>query len=88
MERCRTHFEKLSVLMPLYNERWTLSTIIDRVLAVPLPLELELVCVDDGSSDGSWEELQTRPPRIRGSAPSGTSGTAAKAPLSARPSST
>ena len=68
MERCRTHFEKLSVLMPLYNERWTLSTIIDPVLAVPLPLELELVCVDDGSSDGSWEKLRTQAaadPRIR-----------------------
>ncbi len=49
---------KLSVLIPLYNERWTLATIIRRVLAVPLDLELELVVVDDGSSDGSWEELQ------------------------------
>ena len=49
---------KLSVLMPLYNERWTLATIVRRVLAVPLDLELELVVVDDGSGDGSWEELQ------------------------------
>jgi glycosyltransferase involved in cell wall biosynthesis len=49
---------KLSVLIPLYNERWTLATIVRRVLAVPLDLDLELVVVDDGSSDGSWEELQ------------------------------
>jgi glycosyltransferase involved in cell wall biosynthesis len=66
MEPCRTSFEKLSVLMPVYNERWTLGTIIGRVLAVPLPLEL--VCVDDGSSDGSWEELQklaAAEPRVR-----------------------
>ena len=59
---------KLSVLMPLYNERWTLATIIRRVLAVPLDLELELIVVNDGSSDGSWEELQRvagGDPRIR-----------------------
>ena len=58
MQRRGTRFEKLSVLMPVYNERWTLSAIIDRVLAVQLPVAVELVCVDDGSSDGSWEELQ------------------------------
>ncbi len=58
-DRCReTAIRKLSVLIPLYNERWTLETIIRRVLAVPLDLELELIAVDDGSSDGSWEELQ------------------------------
>ena len=59
---------KLSVLVPLYNERWTLATILRRVLAVPLDLELELIVVDDGSSDGSWEELQrvaAGDPRIR-----------------------
>jgi glycosyltransferase involved in cell wall biosynthesis len=68
MERPDAQFKKLSVLMPLYNERWTLSTIISRVLAVPLPLELEVVVVDDGSSDGSWEGLQklaATEPRIR-----------------------
>ena len=88
MERCRTHFEKLSVLMPLYNERWTLSTIIDRVLAVPLPLELELVCVTMGHPTVLGKNCGLRPRRIRGSVPFGTSGIVAKAPLSARPSST
>ncbi|MBN2475082.1 MAG: glycosyltransferase [Pirellulales bacterium] len=59
---------KLSVLMPLYNERWTVAEIIRRVLAAPVGLELELVIVDDGSTDGSWEEVQelaAREPRIR-----------------------
>ena len=68
MEDSGTPFKRLTVLMPLYNERWTLRTIIGRVLAVPLSLELELICVDDGSSDGSWEELQklaAAEPRIR-----------------------
>jgi dolichol-phosphate mannosyltransferase len=46
---------KLSAVMPVYNERNTLQVVVERVLAVPL--ELELVCVDDGSTDGSREIL-------------------------------
>jgi glycosyltransferase involved in cell wall biosynthesis len=46
---------KLSVVMPVYNERRTLQAVIERVIAVPL--EMELICVDDGSSDGSREIL-------------------------------
>ena|SRR5258708_3302132 len=57
---------KLSVVMPVYNEQATVSEVITRVLAVPL--EIELICVDDGSTDGSREvlsELQTAHPQIR-----------------------
>jgi glycosyltransferase involved in cell wall biosynthesis len=46
---------KLSVVMPVYNERTTVRTVVENVLAVPL--ELELICVDDGSRDGSREVL-------------------------------
>ena len=46
---------KLSVVMPIYNERTTLETVVARVLAVPL--DIELLCVDDGSKDGSREIL-------------------------------
>ena len=42
--------------MPIYNESATLRSVVDRVLAVPL--EIELLCVDDGSRDGSREILQ------------------------------
>ncbi len=45
----------LSVVMPVYNERTTVETIIRRVLAVPL--RIELIVVDDGSKDGSAEIL-------------------------------
>jgi len=61
-------FGKLSVLMPVYNERWTLREIVARVLSAPVPLEIELVAVDDCSSDGSWEileELAAGDPRIK-----------------------
>jgi glycosyltransferase involved in cell wall biosynthesis len=47
---------KLSVVMPVYNECATLRTTIERVLA--LPLEIELICIDDGSGDGSVEILE------------------------------
>ena len=57
---------KLSVVMPVYNEQATLREVVSRVLAVPL--EVELICVDDGSRDGSREilaELQIDHPQIR-----------------------
>ncbi len=50
---------KLSVVIPVFNERATLKAILDRVRAAPIdPLELEIVAVDDCSSDGSREILQ------------------------------
>jgi glycosyltransferase involved in cell wall biosynthesis len=49
---------RLSVLMPVYNERRTLPAIVARVLSSPVPLEIELIIVDDCSSDGSWEVIQ------------------------------
>lgn len=58
---------KLSVVMPVYNERATLREAVRRVLAVPI--EIELLCVDDGSSDGSREilaELEQKHSQIRG----------------------
>jgi glycosyltransferase involved in cell wall biosynthesis len=57
---------KLSVVMPVYNERATLREVIGKVLASPI--EIELLCVDDGSSDGSREilaELQQKHAQIR-----------------------
>ncbi|PYV98475.1 MAG: glycosyl transferase, partial [Acidobacteria bacterium] len=43
---------KLSVVMPVYNERATLRTVVERVLSVK-DISLELICIDDGSRDGS-----------------------------------
>jgi glycosyltransferase involved in cell wall biosynthesis len=46
---------KVSVVMPVYNERTTVRQVVERVLAVPF--EVEVLCVDDGSEDGSQEVL-------------------------------
>jgi glycosyltransferase involved in cell wall biosynthesis len=49
---------KLSIIMPVYNERDTLCEILSQVRAVELPdLEKEILLVDDGSTDGSREIL-------------------------------
>lgn len=63
---CGQILMRLSVVMPVYNERATLRTVVERVLGVPL--EIELLCVDDGSHDGSREilaQLQSEHPQIR-----------------------
>ncbi len=57
---------KISVVMPVYNEAPTLQKALERVLAVPF--DLELICVDDGSTDGSGallEQMQARNPQIK-----------------------
>jgi glycosyltransferase involved in cell wall biosynthesis len=57
---------RLSVVVPIYNERPTLWHALKRVLAAPHTFEL--LCVDDGSTDGSreiLEEMQKEYPQIR-----------------------
>lgn len=46
---------KLSVVVPVYNERATVQAIVDRLRAVPLPMEI--ITINDASTDGSGEIL-------------------------------
>jgi len=46
---------KLSVIIPVYNEKTTIAEIIERVKAVDIPKEI--IVVDDGSRDGTTEVL-------------------------------
>ena len=48
----------LSVVMPVYDEKSTLAECVRRVLAVELPLDKELVIVDDASTDGSGATIE------------------------------
>lgn len=44
---------RLSILMPVYNELATLTSAVREVLEVDYPCDVELVIVDDGSTDGT-----------------------------------
>jgi glycosyltransferase involved in cell wall biosynthesis len=50
---------KLSVVIPCYNEGQTIRQVLERVLAVKLPVEREIVIVDDCSKDGTRDYLST-----------------------------
>ncbi|MBK8304305.1 MAG: glycosyltransferase family 2 protein [Chloracidobacterium sp.] len=51
-------YKLLSVIIPVYNESSTITEVIDKVSRVDLPLELEIIVVDDGSTDGTVEALE------------------------------
>lgn len=50
---------RLSILMPVYNEEATLEPVVKRVLEVAYPCDIELVIVDDGSTDGTGDVLDS-----------------------------
>src|SRR3954464_12727281 len=51
---------KLSVVIPVYNERFLVAELVHRVLAVSAPeiREMEVLLIDDGSRDGSLDILR------------------------------
>jgi glycosyltransferase involved in cell wall biosynthesis len=59
--RARTPLDRdtvrLSVLIPVYNERDTIDLIVDQVHETPIPKEI--ICVDDYSTDGTQQILET-----------------------------
>ncbi len=58
MAENKKSYRKLSIIIPVYNEQETLRQIIAIVASVDLPLEKEIVLVDDCSSDGSRELIE------------------------------
>lgn len=58
---------KLSIVVPVFNEEKTVAQVIERVRALELPIEKEIIVVNDGSSDGTAESLRpfTNLPDVR-----------------------
>lgn len=50
---------KISIVIPCYNEITTIETIISRVLAANAPIDKEIIIVDDYSTDGTREYLNS-----------------------------
>ncbi len=52
--------QRVSIIIPIYNERQYVERILQRVEAAPLPdgLEKEIIMVDDGSTDGTTLVLE------------------------------
>ena len=50
-------YRTLTVIVPVFNERTTVAEVIRRMRSVELPVELQIIAVDDGSSDGSDKVL-------------------------------
>ena len=58
---------RASIVVPVYNERNTLETVIPAVLNAPIDI-FEIILVDDGSTDGTrglYESVKAMDPRIR-----------------------
>ena len=51
-------YRSLTVIMPVFNERSTVAEVVRRMRAVELPFPLQVIVVDDGSSDGSDKVLR------------------------------
>src|SRR5262249_888010 len=59
----RVHSMRISVIVPVYNEERTVTQVLEALATVPL--DLEVVVIDDASTDRTWEiqqELRQRSP--------------------------
>ena len=56
---------KLSIVIPVYNEESTIAAVLERVHTVPLPVDREVIVVNDGSRDGTASRIAA----VRGSYP-------------------
>ena len=51
-------FEKISILIPVFNEAETVESLFNSVQEVSMPLHKEIIIVDDGSMDGTSDIVE------------------------------
>lgn len=51
-------YQTLSIIVPVYNEESTIAEVMERIIKTDLPLQKEIIVVDDGSSDQTREILK------------------------------
>jgi glycosyltransferase involved in cell wall biosynthesis len=59
-------FLKLSIIIPVFNERNTVTSVVEKVMAQDVPLDKEIIIVNDGSTDGSGEIIRVLEQRYAG----------------------
>ena len=77
---------KLSVVMPAYNEMATIEEILSRVQAIPI--DKEIVVIDDGSTDGTRDFLTRLMDHIQSAGSASPATVAAYDRLTVPPSTT
>ncbi|HZZ99174.1 MAG TPA: glycosyltransferase family 2 protein [Candidatus Paceibacterota bacterium] len=58
-------FDKLSIIIPAYNEADSLPILLETIDQVQFPLEHEVIVVDDGSTDGTADFVRRLPEKYR-----------------------
>jgi len=61
MDESKDTFSKLSIVVPVFNEKETIEEILSHIRQVDLPILKEIILVDDASTDGTKELLQNLP---------------------------
>ncbi|HKJ67199.1 MAG TPA: glycosyltransferase family 2 protein [bacterium] len=51
------HDQKISIVVPVYNEQQTIELVLDQLIS--LPFRKEIIVIDDGSTDGTDEYIRS-----------------------------
>jgi len=56
----KKQYKKLSILIPVYNEKDNISKIINKIQKTKIPLKMEIIIIDDCSQDGTREAIKKK----------------------------